>query len=39
MREAAIHHTRLALARAENVLKLPEDLAILRKLAKFANSV
>ncbi len=39
MRDAAIHHSRLALARAENVLELPEDLEIVRKLAKFASPV
>jgi uncharacterized membrane protein len=39
MRDAAIHHSRLALARAENVLELPEDLEVVRKLARFANSV
>ena len=39
MRDAAIHHSRLALARAENVLELPEDLEVVRKLAKFASSV
>ncbi|MCJ7451025.1 MAG: hypothetical protein MUO39_00920 [Steroidobacteraceae bacterium] len=39
MRDAAIHHARLALARAENVLELPEDIEVVRKLAKFANSV
>jgi hypothetical protein len=38
MRDAAIHYSRLALARAENVLELPEDLEIVRKLAKFASS-
>ena len=39
MRDAAIHHARLALARAENVMELPEDLEILRKLAKLDCSV
>jgi len=39
MRDAARHHARLALARAENMLSLPEDLDVVRKLAKFANSV
>jgi uncharacterized membrane protein len=39
MRDAAIHHSRMALARAENVLELPEDLQVVRKLASFANSV
>ena len=37
MRETAKQHSRLALARAEKVLQLPEDLEILRKLAEFAN--
>jgi uncharacterized membrane protein len=36
MRNAAIHHSRMALARAENVLELPEDLQVVRKLASFA---
>jgi hypothetical protein len=39
MRDAAIHHSRLALARAENVLEIPEDLEVVRKLANFASSV
>lgn len=39
MRDVARHHARLALARAENMLSLPEDLEVVRKLAKFANSV
>ena len=39
MRDAAIHHARLALDRAENVLELQEDIEVLRKLSKFANSV
>jgi uncharacterized membrane protein len=39
MREAAIYHSRLALARAEHVLEIPEDLEVVRKLAKFASSV
>ena len=38
MRDAAIHHARLALAIAENVLELPEDLEIVRKLAKLNSS-
>ena len=38
MRESAKRHARLALARAENKLELPEDLEIVRKLAKFALS-
>lgn len=39
MRDAALHHSRMALARAENVLKLPEDLQVVRALANFANNV
>ena len=39
MRDAAIHHSRLALARAEKVLSIPEDLEVVRKLAKFASAV
>jgi uncharacterized membrane protein len=39
MQDAAIHHSRMALARAEHALELPEDLEIVRKLANFANSV
>ena len=39
MRDAAIHHSRLALARAENVLEIPEDLEVVRKLAKLASFV
>ena len=38
MRNAAMHHGRLALARAENALDLPEDLERVRKLARFATS-
>ena len=38
MQDAAIHHARLALARAENVMELPEDLEIVRKLAKLVGS-
>jgi uncharacterized membrane protein len=38
IRDAAIHHSHLALARAENALELPEDLEIIRKLAKFTDS-
>lgn len=36
MRETAKHHSRLALARAEKVLQIPEDLDILRKLSNFS---
>jgi len=39
MRDVAMHHARLALARAENVIELKEDIEVLRKLSKFANSV
>jgi CO dehydrogenase nickel-insertion accessory protein CooC1 len=39
MRIVAIHHSRLALARAEKALELSEDLEVVRKLAKFANQV
>ncbi|MDA3831979.1 MAG: hypothetical protein PF495_01150 [Spirochaetales bacterium] len=39
MRDAAISHARLALARAENVMKLPADLEIVRKLAKLDSSL
>jgi len=39
MRDVAMHHARLALDRAENVIKLQEDIEVLRKLSKFANSV
>ncbi len=38
MRNAAMHHGRLALARAENALDLPEELERVRKLAMFATS-
>ncbi len=38
MREVAMHHARLALARAENALELTEDLEVVRKLAKFTHS-
>jgi len=36
MREAACSHARLALARAERALQLPEDLAVVRDAATFA---
>jgi uncharacterized membrane protein len=39
MRDVAMHHARMALDRAENVLELQEDIEVLRKLSKFANSV
>lgn len=38
IRDAAVHHARLALARAEKALDLPEDLEMVRGLAKFATS-
>ena len=38
MREVAAHHARLALARAEKALQLPEDVEVARKLAAFAKS-
>lgn len=37
MRDAAMAHGRLALARAETGLTLPEDLALVRELAEFAR--
>jgi hypothetical protein len=36
LRDAAVHHARMALARAESVLTLPEDLVAVRKAAGFA---
>lgn len=39
MRDVAKRHARLALARAEQALNLPEDLEVVRELAKFAGSV
>ncbi len=36
MRDSALRHARLALVRAENALKVPEDLAAVREVAKFA---
>ena len=38
MRGAALHHARLALARAERSLELPEDLAVVRDAATFART-
>ena len=38
LRDAAIRHARLALTRAENVMELPEDLDIVRKLVKLVDS-
>ena len=37
-REAAKHHARIAVARAEQALKLPEDLHAIRTLGTFATS-
>ena len=37
MRDAALRHSRMALARAESVLQLSEDLQTVRSLANFAN--
>ncbi len=37
MRDAALVHARLALARAESKMDLPEDVAAVRALAKFAT--
>ena len=39
MRDAALKHSRMALARAEYALDLPEDLQVVRDLASFANKV
>jgi uncharacterized membrane protein len=39
LRDVAIHHARLARARAENALVTPEDLEVLRKVTKFANPI
>jgi uncharacterized membrane protein len=36
MRDNALRHARLALVRAENVLKVPDDLTAVREVAKFA---
>ena len=38
MREVAMHHARMALARAEKALEFTEDLEVVRKLAKFTHS-
>lgn len=37
MRDAALRHSQMALARAESVLQLSEDLQTVRSLASFAN--
>ncbi|HKM36747.1 MAG TPA: DUF2254 domain-containing protein [Thiopseudomonas sp.] len=39
MRDAALHHSRLALSRAEHVLQIPEDLQIVRDLASFSKDI
>lgn len=39
MRDVAIHHSSLALARAEGALSFSKDLGVVRKAAKFASSV
>ena len=38
MRDAAMHHGRLAVARAAQALKLPDDLEVVRVAAKWAGS-
>jgi hypothetical protein len=38
MRDAALAHSRLALARAENKLDLPEDAALVREVAAFSRT-
>jgi uncharacterized membrane protein len=38
MRDAALAHSRLALARAEKKLYLPEDLALVREVAAFSRT-
>jgi len=37
MREAALHHSRLALARATDAMTLPQDIALIRSLARFSE--
>jgi uncharacterized membrane protein len=39
IREAAIHHSRMALARSERALELPEEIAAIRELARFAAAI
>jgi uncharacterized membrane protein len=39
MRDVAIHHAQLALARAENALDFPEDVKLIQKLAQFSEPV
>ncbi len=36
LRESALRHARLALVRAESVMKVPEDITVVREVAKFA---
>ncbi|PKN39897.1 MAG: DUF2254 domain-containing protein, partial [Deltaproteobacteria bacterium HGW-Deltaproteobacteria-20] len=36
MRDSALRHARLALVRAENALKVPDDLTAVREVGKFA---
>ncbi len=38
LREVALHHAQLALARAENALTLPEDIKAIREAAAFINA-
>lgn len=37
-REAALHHSRLALARSAEAMTLPQDIAVVRSLARFSSS-
>lgn len=39
MQKVSMHHARMALDRAENTLKLPQDKETVRKLAAFADTV
>lgn len=36
LRECALRHARLALVRAESVMKVPDDITVVREVAKFA---
>ena len=38
VREAAIHHARMAMKRSEKALLLPEEIAVVRELASFATA-
>ncbi|NNE99837.1 MAG: hypothetical protein HKN25_12520 [Pyrinomonadaceae bacterium] len=38
MRDAAMQHARLTLARAENALEFPPDIETARKASKFAEA-